>query len=254
VKLSGGYSSLSNMMELVSDNLSFLSHLTCSHLLSLEPSCYCCPKAGALCESISPNDEASQTRWLHYALATKSYTNHLGPTIHPICPRRLGCSNSETPGQPPLSPCPPSSSLSRFLVPTSHSSPSCKYIPVFPGHSASLSRQEVRATGTDRIHCFSTRLQHVPHERQRGGGSHTCTRNASPSSLTSILLSTARDQIYAPVLRRRATTIPSDASTCDTYTAAPTSSSTAFVAPTTSRDASCASPTASSTTEIIASP
>jgi hypothetical protein len=171
-----------------------------------------------------------------------------------ICPRRLGCSNSETPGQPPLSPCPPSSSLSRFLVSTAHSSPTCKYIPIFPGLTQHH-YQEERATGIGWIHCFGTPLQHVPHERQRGGGSHTCTRNSSPSSLTSILLSTARGPLYAPVLRRRATAISSDASTttCDTYTAAPNSSSAAFVTPTTSRDASSASLAASSAQVITSS-
>lgn len=80
----------------------------------------------------------------------------------------------------------------------------------------------------------------MPHECQRGGGSHTCTRNSSPSSLTSILVSTARGPLHAPVLRRRATAISSDAS-CDTYTAASTSSAT-IVTPTTSRDASSTSP------------
>jgi hypothetical protein len=82
----------------------------------------------ALIHNVLLNDEAGQTRWLHHALATNSYTtNHLGPNIY----SSAAPSNSETPGQPPLSPCPPSSSLSRFLALSSRPSPSCKYYSSF---------------------------------------------------------------------------------------------------------------------------
>jgi hypothetical protein len=88
------------------------------------------------------DDEAGQTRWLHHALAINLYTNHLGGTINQYSMAAPPPSAAPT-LRPPVShhsrpALPPSSSLSRFLVPTSHFSPSCKYIPRYLYRSFSI--------------------------------------------------------------------------------------------------------------------